>query len=90
MQDGLGQIAGVGGCADLIVYDIDFVFIQTFLNHGLDEVLLAVRRVQPCRADDDGQASGSLDGQLSGQLSLSWYGVRFLPSKTKSVDMCIR
>ena len=53
VEHGLGQVAGVGGRADLIVHDADLGALGTEAEHGLDEVV-ADFGVEPRSAEDGG------------------------------------
>lgn len=51
-HDGLCQVVGVGGCANLVEDHAQLLFLLPQSQHRLDEVV-AESRVEPCRADDD-------------------------------------
>ena len=53
VKHSLGQVAGVGGRADLIVHDADLGALGTEAEHGLDEVV-ADFGVEPRGAEDGG------------------------------------
>ena len=53
VEHGLGQVAGVGGRADLVVHDADLGALGTEAEHGLDEVV-ADFGVEPRSAEDGG------------------------------------
>ena len=53
MEDGGGEVGGIGGCADLVFDDIDRGSFGHQPDHGLYEVI-AILRIYPGSADDDG------------------------------------
>ena len=53
VEHGLGQVAGVGGRADLVVHDADLGALGTEAEHGLDEVV-AHLGIEPRGAEDGG------------------------------------
>ena len=67
VDDGVGQVLGIGGCAGLVEDNVELWACRREAEHGLDEVF-AVFRVKPGRADDYVAASAFEDCLLAVQF----------------------
>ena len=74
VQQGGGDVAGIGGGAALVGHDAEAVAFAAEAEHGFHEVV-AVFAKHPGGAQDDVARAGGLYGLFAGQLALAVYGL---------------